>query len=158
MYLLTEGKRRPARDYEGGLIPDPMPTGIVDQAAFVAGGLVLRYLILHFVIIPFLVVWAGVMALPPLAWSKPGSHFTWYDALYLAATGLVGLRILVKIKWAVDGRPRRRGWCPTPAGARVRVRPVPVAPIAQGHWVEYRPGQGLVPVDAPLLPPGPALP
>lgn len=112
VYLLHEGRRRPVRPggYDGGLIPDPHPRNTGEAVVFVAGGLVLRWAFLHFLILPFVAVWGVVvMILPSLAMINlrtgviPG-----YVIAYLVVTGLIGLRIVVSIFRMIDGqRPRR---------------------------------------------------
>lgn len=155
MYLLHEGRRRPTRPggNDGGLIPDPQPQNTAEAVGFIAGGLVLRAVIGIFVIIPFLFIWAGIMALPPLALAAPGSSITPFDIGYLAVTGIIGLRILVGIFRAIDGRPTRTA-IPTEATV-LPARPVPVV----AHWeFDYRPSGLIVPGDALQPPRGPDLP
>lgn len=111
VYLLHEGSRRPTRPggYEGGLIPDPHPRNMGEAATFVAGGLVLRWVLFHVLVLPFLMVWGlGVMALPALALTKIGQPIHWYVIVYLGITALIGLRIIVGIFRMIDGRPSRR--------------------------------------------------
>lgn len=138
MYYLHGGRQRPLRDdatREGGLLPNPQPDNTVEAVGFWAGGMILRWLILKFILLPLFAVWAALTIGPMLlvcqaqtitsgnldpTCVEPGNphnlcgpllyhqhwHNVWFAIVWGALALYLGFKFFRHLWHLLEGRPR----------------------------------------------------